>query len=227
MGSRVVLADVAVQFKAKGHIVDVVSGIAASIPAGGSLAITGPSGSGKSSLLNVMSGLVRPSHGTVLVGEVRVDRLTVDEACDLRRQEIGFVFQAFHLLPHLSAVENIRLGALIGGYPTMEADSLARTALHEVGLDHRADHRPAELSGGEQQRVALARAFAAQPQLVLADEPTGNLDPAASELVVSMLDRLRLLTDATVVVATHSVELAEQAQQKLVLAGANGLPHDG
>lgn len=172
-----------------------------------------------SSLLNVMSGLVRPSSGSVRVGGARVDQLNKDEACDLRRAQIGFVFQAFHLLPHLTAAENVRLGAEISGSSGKDANDLARMALHEVGLEHRASHRPAELSGGEQQRVALARAFAAQPQLILADEPTGNLDPAATELVISMLDHLRVLMDVTVVLATHSMEFAQVAGQRLALDG--------
>jgi putative ABC transport system ATP-binding protein len=224
MGASIVLENIAIQFKSRGHLIDVVAGISASIPGGASLAITGPSGSGKSSLLNVMSGLVRPARGSVVVGDVRVDQLNVAEACDLRRGYIGFVFQAFHLLPHLTAAENVRLGAEISGCSAKEADALARLALHEVGLDHRGSHRPAELSGGEQQRVALARAFAAQPQLILADEPTGNLDPAAAELVSSLLEHLRVLMNATVVIATHSAELANVAQQQLVLTGANIVP---
>lgn len=143
--------------------------------------------------------------------------MSFGEACDLRRAKVGFVFQAFHLLPHLSALENAALGGIVRGINRGESLRAASVALGEVGLSHRAEHKPAELSGGEQQRVALARVLAGRPSLVLADEPTGNLDPAATELVVAQIARLHELSGATVLLATHSVPVASIARQVVVL----------
>lgn len=218
MGSAIRLADVTVEYDTrKGARLRVLDSLSLAVEPGSSLAVIGPSGSGKTTILNVLSGLVSPSSGSVLVGDTRVDALSPAEGCDLRRREIGFVFQAFHLLPHLSAIENVAIGAEVRGTTRSAALALAAEALAEVGLAHRQHHRPAELSGGEQQRVALARVLAGRPSLVLADEPTGNLDPAASEMVVQLLARLRDLIDATVVVATHSPLVAALAGARLDL----------
>lgn len=220
MGARVSLDHVTIGYGAGDSAITVVNDLSLHVDPGGSIALLGPSGSGKSSVLNVVSGIIRPKSGMVTVDETRIDLLTVSGACDFRRSCIGFVFQAFHLLPHLDALENAAIGALVQGVSRHTAKVRAVAALSEVGLGHRTKHRPAELSGGEQQRVALARVLAAQPSLVLADEPTGNLDPAATELVIELLLRLRTLTGATVLVATHSPLVASSCDAAIALESA-------
>jgi len=187
------------------------------VASGEVVAIVGPSGSGKSTLLNVVSGLVPVTTGSVVVDDVRVDQLDSAARCDLRRDRIGFVFQAFHLLPHLTALENAAIGAEVRGIHRREAQVKAAAALAEVGLAHRQHHRPAELSGGEQQRVALARTLTASPSLLLVDEPTGNLDPAATDLVIALLRHLHELTNATVLVATHAPTVAALASRRIAI----------
>ncbi len=173
------------------------------------VAILGPSGSGKSTLLALMAGLDRPSEGEVLLDGEPIHDLSEDALALLRRRKVGFVFQSFQLLGNLTARENILLPMELLDRP--DADSRAGLLLEEVGLDDRGHHYPSQLSGGEQQRVALARAFAAEPSILLADEPTGNLDTATGRSVLEILWRLRGEHGTTLVLVTHDVAVAERA----------------
>ena len=193
----------------KGDVrVDVLRGVDLRLDPGDRLAIVGQSGSGKSTFLHILGTLDRPTAGRIAFGGRDVFQRS-DSALDaLRNREIGFVFQFHHLLPDHDAMHNVMLPAIIGGVPMAEARASARDLLERVGLGHRLTHRPGELSGGEQQRVAIARALVRKPSLVLADEPTGNLDPGTAGEVFDMLVELNAGTGATMVIVTHSMELA-------------------
>jgi putative ABC transport system ATP-binding protein len=185
------------------------------VAAGQSLAITGPSGSGKSTLLGLIAGLDTPSSGRVAIDGVDITQLDEDHLARLRGEKIGFVFQFFHLIPSLTAYENVAVPMEIAG----EADPRGRAEalLEEVGLTGRAHHYPSQLSGGEQQRVALARALANDPPLILADEPTGNLDTANGRHIMELLRTVHDRRRATVVLVTHDAELAAMADSRIVL----------
>jgi putative ABC transport system ATP-binding protein len=192
-------------------------GVNAVVRAGEFVAVTGPSGCGKSTLLHLLAGLDTPTAGTVLVNGTDLGRLDEDRRTAYRGRNIGVVFQSFNLLDILSAEENVALPLTLAGASTATANRKARTALDRVGLASRAGHRPAEMSGGEQQRVAVARALVADPALVLADEPTGNLDTASGR---SVFELLRGLTQErrTVVMVTHDPALAARADRVVRLA---------
>lgn len=200
----------------KGDVrVDVLRGVDLRLDAGDQLAIVGQSGSGKSTFLHILGTLDRPTAGRIAFGGRDVFQRS-DAALDaLRNREIGFVFQFHHLLPDHDAMHNVMLPAIIGGVPMAEARESARALLERVGLGHRLTHRPGELSGGEQQRVAIARALVRKPSLVLADEPTGNLDPGTAGEVFDMLVELNADTGATMVIVTHSRELASRFPRML------------
>ena len=185
------------------------------IEAGGVVAITGPSGSGKSTLLGLMAGLDAPSTGRILVDGADITAMSEDTLARFRGSHIGFVFQFFHLLPSLTAVENVRVPLEIAGAkePGVRADAL----LAEVGLSARRHHYPSQLSGGEQQRVAIARALANNPPLLLADEPTGNLDSATGRQVIDLLIDVNRRRRTTVVLVTHDAELAALADATIAL----------
>jgi putative ABC transport system ATP-binding protein len=185
------------------------------IPRGQFTAIVGPSGSGKSTLLGLIAGLDSPSSGSVLIDGVDITRLDEDALARLRGEKIGFVFQFFHLIPSLTAYENVAVPMEIAG--AADARTRAEALLEEVGLTGRAHHYPSQLSGGEQQRVALARALANDPPLVLADEPTGNLDSANGRHIMELLRRIHDTRRTTVVLVTHDAELAGLADARLVL----------
>jgi putative ABC transport system ATP-binding protein len=193
-------------------------GVSLEVPHGQFLALMGPSGSGKSTLLNMISGLDRPTEGDVVIEGRSTRGLSESDWTLLRRERIGLVFQFFNLLPGLTAQENVELPLLLRGDP--QPQERARNSLRAVGLDHRAGHRPGELSGGEQQRVALARALVHRPPLLLADEPTGNLDSCIGREIVQLLKGLAQESGQTVILATHSREAASAADRVLVL-------HDG
>jgi putative ABC transport system ATP-binding protein len=186
-----------------------------SIPSGTVAAITGPSGSGKSTLLGLLAGLDAPSTGSILVDGVDITTLDEDGLAKLRGTRIGFVFQFFHLLPSLTAYENILVPMEIAG--AADATSRATSLLSEVGLVDRAHHYPSQLSGGEQQRIAIARALANDPPLLLADEPTGNLDTATGHSIIELLLNVNRVRKTTLVLVTHDPELAARAAVKIAL----------
>jgi len=186
-----------------------------SIASGQFVAIVGPSGSGKSTLLGLLAGLDAPSTGQILIDGVDITTLGEDELARLRGEKIGFVFQFFHLVPALTAFENILVPMEIAG--RRDAVARARQLLDEVGLSDRGHHYPSQLSGGEQQRVAIARALANDPPIVLADEPTGNLDSSTGRHIIDLLLSVRQTRRSTLVLVTHDVELAALADTRLVL----------
>jgi putative ABC transport system ATP-binding protein len=197
--------------------VDAVRGIDLEVEQGEFLAITGPSGSGKSTLLHLLGGVDRPSSGQVLLEGADLSALGDDDRTILRRRRIGFIFQSFNLLPTLSAEENVRLPLELGGTPTAAARARAEVVLEMVGMLPRRRHLPSALSGGEQQRVAIARALAIEPALLLADEPTGNLDTSNGTQVTTLLRRLVDERRETIVMVTHDQNVAAHADRLVCL----------
>jgi putative ABC transport system ATP-binding protein len=195
------------------------------IPAGEFLAVVGPSGSGKSTLLGLIAGLDAPTSGSVLIDGTDITALGEDALAKLRGEKIGFVFQFFHLIPSLTAFENVLVPMEIAGLP--DAPRRARELLDEVGLSTRAHHYPSQLSGGEQQRVALGRALANSPPIILADEPTGNLDSQNGRHIMDLLGRIHATRHATVILVTHDRELAAAADARLVLRDGRVVEHSG
>jgi len=184
------------------------------VSAGEHVAIIGPSGSGKSTLLNILGCLDKPSRGQYFFDGRAIEALDPDELAQLRLNEVGFIFQSFHLVPRLDALANIELPMIFAGIARTERLERAREALESVGLGDRASHRPAELSGGQKQRVAIARATSMQPRLLLADEPTGNLDTQSGEQILEMLEELNQ-KGITLAVVTHDPEVARRADRIL------------
>jgi putative ABC transport system ATP-binding protein len=195
--------------------VQVLHGIDLSIPAGRFTAIVGPSGSGKSTLLHLLSGVEQPTSGQILLEEQDLAMLSDDERALIRRRRLGLVFQQFNLLPTLSAAENVTLPLLLDGVSMAESAERGEQALALVGLEHRATHRPSQLSGGEQQRVAVARALVIRPAVVLADEPTGSLDSETGRQVVQLLRDLVSQQGQTIVMITHDRDIAAQADSRI------------
>jgi len=189
-GVSVVIRDLCRRFDKNGNVVEVLQGVDLEIGPGERVAVLGPSGSGKSTFLHTLGTLERPSEGQILLDGEDLSTLSAARIDALRNKKIGFVFQFHHLLPELSALDNVAMPMLVGGMPRKDARELASTALIDVGLEHRLSHLPGELSGGEQQRVAIARALVAKPGLLLADEPTGNLDPKTAAGVLDLFLRL-------------------------------------
>jgi lipoprotein-releasing system ATP-binding protein len=198
--------------------VRVLGGVDFSVAAGQTVAIVGESGVGKSTLLHLLGGLERPTAGRVVVGGVDIAAQSDRELARFRNRAIGFVFQFHHLLPDFSALENVMMPCLIAGNTTASARERAIGVLERVGLGERLTHRPGELSGGEQQRVAVARAVVLRPHLVLADEPTGNLDPDTGDEVERLLLELNREAGTTCIVVTHSPRLASAMDQRMRLA---------
>jgi len=188
--------------------VDVLKDIDLDIRAGERIAVVGASGAGKTTLMHLLGGLDRPSSGSVHFAEKDIFHYSAQELDAFRNRSIGFVFQFHQLLPEFSALENVMMPALIGRSTAKEADERASEILTAVGLEHRLDHKPGQLSGGEQQRVAIARSLIMSPKLLLADEPTGNLDSATSDEILALLDRLHVERDLTIIVVTHSEKVA-------------------
>ena len=205
------------RFKQGGRELQVLDGASAELYAGEAIALVGPSGSGKSSLLHVAGLLERPDGGQVIIGGRDCGKLSDRERTRVRRTEIGFVYQFHHLLPEFSALENVVVPQMIAGVSRKEASARALRSLTALGLAERADHRPGQLSGGEQQRVAIARALANQPALLLADEPTGNLDPATSERVFTELLDLIRNSGLAALIATHNHDIAKRMDRILTL----------
>ncbi|HZT50886.1 MAG TPA: ABC transporter ATP-binding protein [Stellaceae bacterium] len=196
--------------------VNVLRGVTLGIAAGESVGLVGPSGSGKTSLMMVLAGLERPSAGRVRVAGTDIAALDEDALARFRRDRIGIVFQSFHLVPTMTALENVAIPLELAG--RRDAFDAARAGLDEVGLGPRVLHYPAQLSGGEQQRVAIARAFVAAPKLLLADEPTGNLDGATGRMVIELLFRLRAERGTALLLITHDGELAWRCDRIVALA---------
>lgn len=210
-GARVDVRDLSRRFLRGGEEVWALRGVSLRVEPGEFLALIGRSGSGKTTLLNLIAGLDRPTAGEVFVDGARVDRMSERELTRYRRRVVGFIFQSFALLPLLSALENVELPLRIAGWPARERTSRARDLLALVGLSKRAHHRPYELSGGEQQRVAIARALAVRPSLLLADEPTGELDSVTAMEVFQLLRDVARSEGVTVIVCTHDRLVAEYA----------------
>jgi putative ABC transport system ATP-binding protein len=207
--------DVTRSYALDGVRVDALRGVTLTIEQGEFLAIVGPSGSGKSTLMNLLGCLDRPTTGQLLVGGRDIARLSDVELARLRNETIGFVFQSFQLLPRTSALDNVAMPLVYRGVRRAERLERASAALDAVGLGHRTGHRPTQLSGGEQQRVAIARALVGEPALVLADEPTGNLDSATSNEVMGLFERLNADRGVAVVLVTHEAEVAVRARRQV------------
>jgi len=205
---------------------EVLRGVDLKVARGTVLAIVGVSGAGKSTLLNILGTLDRPDRGTLTIRGQRVDGMSEESLAQFRARRIGFVFQFHHLLPEFTAEENVMMPLLIAGTAEPVARTRAREALTAVGLEQRWEHRPAELSGGEAQRVAVARALAPEPELVLADEPSGNLDPAAAGLLQDLLATLAHERHQTFVIVTHNDRLASLADRVLTLDAGRLRPTD-
>jgi lipoprotein-releasing system ATP-binding protein len=197
-------------FQHMGRTLDVLKGIDLTIYAGQILAIVGQSGAGKSTLLHCIGTLDLPSSGRIRLGKEELTTMSGSRLAAVRNRDIGFVFQFHHLLPEFTALENIMVPGLIQGRPRREMEKRAQSLLEEVGLTSRASHRPGELSGGEQQRVAVARALALDPKLVLADEPTGNLDSATSDAIHQLFFQINREHGTTIIVVTHNPAFAER-----------------
>ena len=204
-------------YRMDGVSVHALRGVDLRIDPGELVAIIGPSGSGKSTLMNVFGCLDRPTEGTVRVGGHDVSRLSDTELARLRNRTIGFVFQSFQLLQRTTAVDNVALPLVYRGVRRPERKRMAREALEAVGLGHRLQHRPSQLSGGEQQRVAIARALVGGPRVLLADEPTGNLDTGTSEDVMGIIERLNVELGVAVVLVTHEASVAAHARRQVAV----------
>ncbi|HZK91807.1 MAG TPA: ATP-binding cassette domain-containing protein [Stellaceae bacterium] len=209
----VVIEDIHLTLGSAAGPVNILRGISLTIGAGETVALLGPSGSGKSTLMMVAAGLERPSSGRVSVAGRDLGGLDEDGLALLRRRHVGIVFQAFHLIPTMTALENVAIPLELAG--ARDAFAAAAAALGRVGLDHRLGHYPAQLSGGEQQRVAIARAVVAGPLLLLADEPTGNLDAATGELVIDCLFAEHARQGTSLLLITHDPRLAERCERQL------------
>jgi putative ABC transport system ATP-binding protein len=195
-----------------GGVVEALAGVSLTLAEGSYTAVMGPSGSGKSTLLNLIGGLDTPTDGTVAVGGRDLSTATEDERAAVRVREVGFVFQTFNLMPRLTAVENVALPLVFDGWERQERRDRARDLLGDVGLGDRFDHRPTELSGGQRQRVAIGRALAPDPQLILADEPTGNVDTETGEQIMTLLGELHEAGN-TILLVTHERRIAEHAER--------------
>lgn len=227
--SLISLRNVSKIYRRGEQVVKALDGINLALPERGMVAVVGPSGSGKSTLLHIIGAMDRPSSGEVIVAGRTLNTVPESELTSFRRQSVGFVFQSFNLIPNLSALENVMLPMEFAAVRKDVRETRGQDLLRQVGLGERLSHRPRELSGGEQQRVAIARALANNPRLVLADEPTGNLDSKTGRLIFELLKEIA--AERTVVVVTHAETLAELADQVLhirdgKLAGENSPAHE-
>lgn len=212
-----VVENVVKEYPTSGPPLRVIAGVSLALKRGENLAIVGPSGSGKSTLLSILGTLEPPTYGSVRLAGQDPSSLGESELAAFRRDHIGFVFQDHHLLPQCTVLENVLIPFLAEGAATLENQQRATELLERVGLSARLDHRPAELSGGERQRVAIARALVRKPTLLLADEPTGNLDRTTARLISALLLEMQTAENTILIVVTHSDNLAELLQRRLEL----------
>ena len=217
-GPRMIgLRNVTMSYAVEDSRLTVLNDVTLDIAAGESVAIVGPSGSGKTTLLLLLAGLDHPDSGHIEIDNTVLNQLTADDLANLRRDRMGIVFQSFHLIPSLTALGNVTLPLEIAGEP--DAESRGREMLAQVGLDHRENHYPTQLSGGEQQRVAIARALVHEPPLILADEPTGNLDKKTGTAITELLFGLHHRLGSTLILVTHDNNLAGLCNRQLHLDG--------
>jgi putative ABC transport system ATP-binding protein len=207
------IKNVTKSYEMGGEHVLALDGVSLTVEEGDFLAVTGPSGSGKSTLLFTMGGLLTPTKGAVSVRDTDIYGLHPRERARFRRENIGFIFQTFELLPYLTALENVMLPLSIAGIDSVEQRERAREGLSRVGLAKRVGHKPSELSGGEQQRVSIARGIVNQPEILLADEPTGNLDRKTGDGIIDLLKGLNERDGQTIVIVTHDTSTAEEANR--------------
>ena len=220
------VADVRRYYTMGDNVIRAVDGISLEIAPGEFVALLGQSGSGKSTLLNLLAGLDRPTSGSVMVGGRDLARMSSEELARYRRNDVGMVFQAFHLISSMTITENVELPMRFAEVERPERATRVSEALQRVGLAKRMQHRPSELSGGEQQRVSIARALVNRPSLLLADEPTGNLDSRTGEDILNLIRDVSLSMGMTVVMVTHERALAERFAQRLVFLGDGKLLHE-
>lgn len=199
----------------KGVKTEALRGVSMNINKGEHVALCGPSGSGKSTLMHIMGCLDTPTKGKVVVENRDVSKLSSNELAQVRREKIGFVFQAYNLIPGLNAIENVALPMRFNNIAKTQAEKKAKEILQRVGLEHRLEHKPNELSGGEQQRVSIARALANNPTAILADEPTGNLDSKAGAEIFDLLAELNKKEGKTILIVTHDINLAKKVQRRI------------
>ncbi len=204
-------------FKTRHQRVEVLKGVSFEIKQGEIIAITGKSGSGKSTLLNVIGGLDNPTSGQIIINDQDVSKLKGKRLAQFRNKTIGFVFQSFYLQPFLTVTQNIEMPGVFAKTKPGERKKIAQNLAKIIKIDHRLNHLPRELSGGEAQRAALARALFNQPKIILADEPTGNLDSINSEIVIRLLELFRKKFNTTIIIVTHDLDLANRADRKITL----------
>lgn len=209
------LTDICLSFRGEGLEIKVLNGVNLDIDSGSSVAILGPSGSGKSSLLSIMTGLEKQTGGSISVDGHILDKMNEDQLALFRRDNIGIVLQSFHLIPTMTALENVAVPLELAG--RKDAFSVAEQALDLVGLSHRINHYPSQLSGGEQQRVAIARAMAPNPKIIFADEPTGNLDGKTGHKIVELIFNLQKKMGTTLILITHDTDVAENCDRILYI----------
>jgi putative ABC transport system ATP-binding protein len=211
------IQDVSKTYQSAGRTLTVLDSINFSVDAGSTMSIVGPSGSGKTTLLGLAAGLDRSSSGTVELNNIKLDNLSEDQRAQVRNQHVGFIFQNFQLLPTLTALENVMVPLELRGEKKVKSQAI--DLLQKVGLGDRGHHYPAQLSGGEQQRVSVARAFSNNPQILFADEPTGNLDAETSEKIIELIFNLNKGAGTTLILVTHDLDLANKTGRIIKLKG--------
>ena len=218
MGKSIIrIKDVTKFYRMGAETIAAVNGLSLSIKQGEVCCLFGKSGSGKSTLLNLIAGLEKPTSGQIIFNKKHIERMNEDQLAEFRQKYVGFVFQSYNLLPTLTAMENVTLPLIFRGVPVQERNERAMEMLKAVGLEGRANHKPSEMSGGQQQRVSIARAFINSPQVVFADEPTGNLDAKTAYEMMDLITGLAKKNHQTLVIVTHDMELSEYADRIVVM----------
>lgn len=218
MGKSIIrIKDVTKFYRMGAETIAAVNGLSLSIKQGEVCCLFGKSGSGKSTLLNLIAGLEKPTSGQIIFNKKHIERMNEDQLAEFRQKYVGFVFQSYNLLQTLTAMENVTLPLIFRGVPVQERNERAMEMLKAVGLEGRANHKPSEMSGGQQQRVSIARAFINSPQVVFADEPTGNLDTKTTYEMMDLITGLAKKNHQTLVIVTHDMELSEYADRIVVM----------